>query len=63
MARIYDKNMNLPLNDELIEKLQDPDIKKYFFPYQNLNEITNQNIIRSMIQYSYKSIKNLKNNE
>ncbi len=59
----YNKYISLGLNEKLNAKLQDPDIKKYFFPYQNLNEITNQNIIRAMIQYAYNSIKNLKNNE
>ncbi len=61
MAKIYNQKINLALNEELIDKIQDPELKKFFFPYQS--NVTKQDIIRALIEYSYNSIKDLKNNE
>lgn len=61
MAKIYNQKINLALNEELIDKIQDTELKKFFFPYQS--NVTKQDIIRALIEYSYNSIKDLKNNE
>lgn len=61
MAKIYNQKINLALNEELIDKIQDAELKKIFFPYQS--NVTKQDIIRALIEYSYNSIKDLKNNE
>ncbi len=61
MAKIYNQKINLALNEELIDKIQDAELKKFFFPYQS--NVTKQDIIRALIEYSYNSIKDLKNNE
>ena len=61
MAKIYNQKINLALNEELIDKIQDAELKKFFFPYQS--NVTKQDIIRALIEYSYNFIKDLKNNE
>lgn len=61
MIKNYNKQISIVLNKELIDKIQDPELKKFFFPYQS--NVTKQDIIRALIEYSYNSIKDLKNNE
>lgn len=61
MIKNYSKQISIVLNKELIDKIQDPELKKFFFPYQY--DVTKQDIIRALIEYSYNSIKDLKNNE
>lgn len=61
MIKNYNKQISIVLNEELIDKIQDAELKKFFFPYQS--NVTKQDIIRALIEYSYNSIKDLKNNE
>lgn len=61
MIKNYDKQISIALTEELIDKIQDPKLKKFFFPYHS--KVTKQDIIRALIEYSYNSIKDLKNNE